>query len=43
MALIVHMQNGGESTQMYSPFFEANLSGKTLKHVQLFIFTLYNT
>lgn len=28
MALIVHMQRGGESTQMYNPFFETNLRGK---------------
>lgn len=28
MALLVHMQNGGESTQMYNPFFETNLRGK---------------
>lgn len=31
MALIVHMQRGGESTQMYNPFFETNLRGKFLK------------
>lgn len=31
MALIVHMQNGGESTQMYNPFFETNLRGKLIK------------
>lgn len=30
MALIVHMQNGGESTQMYNPFFETNLHGKQI-------------
>lgn len=33
MALIVHMQNGGESTQMYNPFFEANLRGKLSKQI----------
>lgn len=27
MALIIHMQNGGETTQMYNPFFETNLRG----------------
>jgi hypothetical protein len=41
MALIVHMQNGGESTQMYNPFFETNLRGK-LKQIKTNIFTSHS-
>lgn len=31
IALIIHMQNGGETTQMYNPFFETNLRGKLFR------------
>ncbi|KAF0759281.1 Uncharacterized protein FWK35_00019003 [Aphis craccivora] len=41
MALLVHMQNGGESTQMYNPFFEANLRELNYYVVYTLIFFAY--